>query len=55
MNRDRAPVRGYERGGEIGSGEGRMDEGAAICQVEDGLTSAPKKLLNATEGVPTNR
>lgn len=32
-----------------------MDEGAAICQVEDSLTSAPRKLLNEAEGVQTNR
>lgn len=32
-----------------------MDEAAVVCQVEDGLTSAPRNLLNETEGVQTNR
>ena len=42
----RAAVRG-------GGGEGWMDEGAVVCQVEDGLTSAPRNLLNETRG-PTD-
>lgn len=32
-----------------------MDEGAEVCQVEDEFTSAPRNLLNETEGVQTDR
>lgn len=38
MNHDRALVLGCKRGGE----RGWMDGGAKVCQVEDGLTSAPE-------------
>lgn len=31
-----------------------MDEGAAVCQVEDGLTSPRRKNSNETEGPHTN-
>lgn len=55
MSHNRAPVCSCERGGEAGSGEGWMDEGEVVCQVEDGLTSAPMKLLNETEGTDDAR
>lgn len=32
-----------------------MEKGAVVCQVEDGLTLAPRNLLNETEGVQTDR
>ncbi len=54
MNHDRALVCSCKRDGEAGSSKGWMDEGAVVCQVEDRLTLASTKLLNETEGVPTD-
>lgn len=51
MNHDRALVCSRMRGGEAGSSEGWMDDGATVCQVEDGLTSGLRYPLNETEGV----
>lgn len=44
MNRDSALVCSFKRGDESGSGENWTAEGVAVCQVEDGLTSATRKL-----------
>lgn len=44
MNHDRALMCSCKRGGEAGCSKGWTDEGAVVCQVEDGLTSAPTNL-----------
>lgn len=44
MNHDSALVCSFKRGDESGSGENWTAEGVAVCQVEDGLTSATRKL-----------
>lgn len=53
MNRDGALVRRYKRGAD--DLEQRPAGWPTDCQVEDRLTSAPRKTLNETEGVQAER